>query len=57
MKYPSTKELRKEYIFKWTKELLKIKKSKIDTSVIFDMVEDIMIYLENGDEDEHEISQ
>ena len=48
--------MRKEFIFNLTKDLLK-SKSQVEENKIFCMVEDIMIYLENGDKEEHEMSQ
>ena len=40
-----------------TKEMLKVKEIRIEANTIFDMVEDIMVYLEGRDEDKCEMSQ
>ena len=57
VKYSKTIKMRKEFIFNLTKDLLKLKESQVEASKIFNMVEDVMIYLENGDKEEHKTSQ
>ena len=54
VKCSKTIELRKDYIFELTKELLKYRNEQVEVTEIFDIVEDIMVYLENGDAEEYE---
>jgi len=49
--------LRKKYILELTKALLKARDEQIEASDIFNMVKDIIVYLENGDSDKYEMMQ
>jgi len=57
IKCVKTKEIRRNYIIQMTIALLKNKEEYISHNVIFNMIEDIMVYLENGDPDEYETTQ
>ena len=57
VKYTKTIEMRRDFIFNLTKDLLKGKESQIEASEALDMVEDIINFLENGDAEDYETSQ
>jgi len=57
VKCSKTIELRKDYIFELTKELLKHRNEQVEVTKIFNIVEDIMVYLENRDSEEYKTMQ
>ena len=57
IKYAKIRELQKEFIKDTTLETIKINKGKINEEEILDMIEDIVIYLQNGDPEEYETNQ
>ena len=48
IKYNKTKEIRREYVLELIAALLKIKEDRICHNEIFNMMEDVIVFLENG---------
>ena len=57
VKCSKTIEIRRQYVSNLFKEMMKANKGQIETREILDMIEDILVYLENGDPEEYETSQ
>jgi len=57
VKCVKTAEFRKEFITNLAKELLAVRQEKVSVNEIFDMLEDILNFLEDDDENEYETNQ
>ena len=57
IKYKKTKDIRRKYIVDLATVLLKDKEDYVRSNEIFNMLEDIIVYLENGDPEEYETRQ
>jgi len=57
IKCEKTKDIRRKYIIDLATVLLKDKEDYVSSNEIFDMLEDIMVYLENGDSEEYKTTQ
>jgi len=57
IRYEETKNLRWKFIKELAIEMIKAKLTNVCVNDIFDMIEDILQYLENDDSDEYETSQ
>jgi len=52
-----TVEFRKDFITDMAKELLSVKQNEVSANEIFDMLEDILNFMEENDEDDYETNQ
>lgn len=57
IRYEETKNLRQKFIKELAIEMIKAKPTNVCVNDIFDMIEDILQYLENDNSVEHEMSQ
>ena len=57
IKCVKTSEFRKDFIPDLTKELLAVRQEKVSMNEIFDMLEDILSFLEDNNENEYETNQ
>ena len=52
-----TSKFRKDFITDLAKELLAVRQEKVSVNEIFDMLDDILNFLEDNDKNEYEINQ
>ena len=57
IRYRKTRDFRRKFITKLLVELMKKKPTNIEYEELFDMVEDILIYLEDGDKNKYVTNQ
>jgi len=57
IKCRAVRHMQRQFIKNLVKELLKVNKRKVDEEIVLDMIEDIIVYFDNGDEEEYTTSQ
>jgi len=56
IKCRAVRHMQRQFIKNLVKELLKVNKRKVDEEIVLDMIEDIVVYFDNGDEEEYTTS-
>ena len=56
IKCRAVRYIQRQFIKNLVKELLKVNKRKVDEEIVLDMIEDIVVYFDNGDKEEYTTS-